>query len=169
MFCILLVLPSLTLAADTLKGLVSCMNHEDCLGANRVCSHDDQKLTGMCVCRGGYGQEGESFACKRKVKNSRSIHVTCETDEDCNMNEVCMSWQYDPALEYARKLRTRLSSGSHKPGKHQFCIDAWIIYNNHLEDLDEPKTGGGLKASRRNFEDEEYFFAGRHQPPRVQR
>ena len=26
----------------------------------------------------------------------------CETDEDCDRNEVCMSWQYDPALEYAR-------------------------------------------------------------------
>merc|ERR1719186_1835759 len=160
MFCILLVLPSLTLAADTLKGLVSCMNHEDCLGANRVCSHDDQKLTGMCVCRDGYGQEGESFACRRKVINhARSGHVTCETDEDCDRNEVCMSWEYDPALEYASKLRSQLSSGADKPETHKFCIDAWIIYNNHLEDLDEPRTGGGLKSSRRNFDAEEYYFS----------
>ena len=29
----------------------------------------------------------------------------------------------------------------------QFCIDAWIIYKNHLEslNLDEPRTGGGLR------------------------
>eukprot|EP00092_Neocalanus_flemingeri_P011813 GFUD01012742.1.p1 GENE.GFUD01012742.1~~GFUD01012742.1.p1 ORF type:complete len:409 (+),score=129.27 GFUD01012742.1:35-1261(+) len=171
-FYVWLVLPSLVLidttaAADTLKGLLQCMNHEDCLGANRVCSHQDQKLTGMCVCREGYVRSGESFACVRKeVNNARSIHVTCETDEDCNRNEVCMSWQYDPTLEYARKLRTKLSTGANKPEKHQFCIDAWIIYNNHLEDLDEPRTGGGLRSNRRNFDAEEYLFGGRR-PPRV--
>eukprot|EP00092_Neocalanus_flemingeri_P003195 GFUD01003414.1.p1 GENE.GFUD01003414.1~~GFUD01003414.1.p1 ORF type:complete len:403 (-),score=116.93 GFUD01003414.1:145-1353(-) len=169
-FYVWLVLPSLVLidttaAADTLKGLLQCMNHEDCLGANRVCSHQDQKLTGMCVCREGYVRSGESFACVRKeVNNARSIHVTCETDEDCNRNEVCMSWQYDPTLEYARKLRTRLSTGANKPEKHQFCIDAWIIYNNHLEDLDEPRTGGGLKSNKRNFDAEEYLFGGRRTP-----
>merc|ERR1711892_930175 len=75
---------------------------------------------------------------------------------------------YDPALEYARKLRNRLSPGGDQPEKHQFCIDAWIIYNNHLEDLDEPRTGGGLKSNKRNFEAEEYYFSGRHRPPRVQ-
>eukprot|EP00092_Neocalanus_flemingeri_P070860 GFUD01087003.1.p1 GENE.GFUD01087003.1~~GFUD01087003.1.p1 ORF type:complete len:425 (+),score=131.73 GFUD01087003.1:69-1277(+) len=171
-FYVWLVLPSLVLidttaAADTLKGLLQCMNHEDCLGANRVCSHQDQKLTGMCVCREGYVRSGESFACvRKKVNNARSIHVTCETDEDCNRNEVCMSWQYDPTLEYARKLRSKLSSGADKPEKHQFCIDAWIIYNNHLEDLDEPRTGGGLRSNRRNFDAEEYLFGGRR-PPRV--
>ena len=32
----------------------------------------------------------------------------------------------------------------------QFCIDAWIIYKNHLEslNLDEPRTGGGLRWVR---------------------
>ena len=67
-----------------------------------------------------------------------------------------------------RKLRNQLSSGGDEPEKHQFCIDAWIIYNNHLEDLDEPRTGGGLKSNKRNFEAEDYYFSGRHRPPRVQ-
>jgi len=167
-----LVLPSVSLAADTLKGLVECMNHEDCLGANRICSHDFhndvhyRKLQGKCVCSDGFMQDEDSFACVKKAMTTpRSPHVTCETDEDCNRNEVCMSWNYDPSLEYARKLRTRLSIGD-KPETHQFCIDAWIIYNNHLEDLDEPRTGGGLRSSRRNYEAEEYLFGGRR-PPRV--
>jgi len=165
-----LVLPSVVIfhttnAADTLKGLVECMNHQECLGANRVCSHDERSLTGKCVCRQGYTLSEEGFSCVKTV--SQSQHVTCQTDEDCDRNEVCMSWQYDPTLEYARKLRNKLSSRSDQPEKHQFCIDAWIIYNNHLEEMDEPRTGGGLKSGRRNFEAEDYFFSGRR-PPRVQ-
>jgi len=167
-FICLIFLVSPSLAADTLKGLVECMNHQECLGANRVCSHVDKQLTGQCVCRDGYIQKTEdTFACVKKVVNkAKFLHVTCSTDEDCDRNEVCMSWQYDPRLELSRKLRTRLSAGSEEPEKHQFCIDAWIIYNNHLEDLDEPRTGGGLKTDRKNFDSEEYFNEGRR-PPRV--
>ena len=61
----------------------------------------------------------KGFLVSRKVKLSKLLdgivmfsfyfkavfkaqHVTCETDEDCDRNEVCMSWQYDPTLEYAR-------------------------------------------------------------------
>jgi len=76
-----------------------------------------------------------------------------------------MSWRYDPALEFARKLRSRIATEADTPEKHQFCIDAWIIYKNHLESLDEPRTGGGLRS--RNFEADDYFFSGRR-PPRVQ-
>eukprot|EP00090_Calanus_glacialis_P013931 TRINITY_DN22563_c0_g1_i1.p1 TRINITY_DN22563_c0_g1~~TRINITY_DN22563_c0_g1_i1.p1 ORF type:complete len:443 (-),score=123.09 TRINITY_DN22563_c0_g1_i1:135-1463(-) len=170
---ILVVLPCVVIidrasAADTLKGLVECMNNQECLGANRECSHVDRALTGKCVCKTGHQVTGEGFSCiKKAVHKMRSQHVTCETDEDCDRNEVCMSWQYDPTLEYARKLRNQLSSGGDQPEKHQFCIDAWIIYNNHLEDLDEPRTGGGLKSNKRNLEGEEYFYSGRR-PPRVQ-
>jgi len=169
-FFLILVLPSVVIfhtaaAADTLKGLVECMNHQECLGANRVCSHDERSLTGKCVCRQGYTLSEEGFSCVKTEPQSE--HVTCQTDEDCDRNEVCMSWQYDPTLEYARKLRNKLSSRSDQPEKHQFCIDAWIIYNNHLEEMDEPRTGGGLKSGRRNFEAEDYFFSGRR-PPRVQ-
>ena len=49
-----------------------------------------------------------------------------------------------------RKLRSRIATEADTPEKHQFCIDAWIIYKNHLESLDEPRTGGGLRS--RNFE-----------------
>jgi len=90
-----------------------------------------------------------------------SGHVRCVTDDDCDRNEVCMSWQYDPTLEYHRKLRSRLSSGVDKPGTHQFCVDAWIIYNNHLSDLDGPRTGGGLRSNRRGFDSEDYYFSAR--------
>jgi len=90
-----------------------------------------------------------------------SVHVRCVTDDDCDRNEVCMSWQYDPSLEYHRKLRSRLSSGVDKPGTHQFCVDAWIIYNNHLSDLDGPRTGGGLRSNRRGFDSEDYYFSAR--------
>merc|ERR1719153_447446 len=83
-----LVMVDIVQAADTLKGLVSCMNNEDCLGTNRICSHDDRTLTGKCVCREGYVQEEDGFACSRKVSKTRSIHATCETDEDCKRNEV---------------------------------------------------------------------------------
>ena len=60
-----------------------------------------------------------------------------------------------------RKLRSRLSSGVDKPGTHQFCVDAWIIYNNHLSDLDGPRTGGGLRSNRRGFDSEDYYFSAR--------
>jgi len=153
------------MAADTLKGIVECTSRDECLGANRVCSYNDGTQPGRCVCREGYVPSMKGIACLRKAPVAKSTHVTCSTDEDCNRNEVCMSWQYDPALEYARKLRNRLSPGGDQPEKHQFCIDAWIIYNNHLEDLDEPRTGGGLRSSRRNFDSEEYYFSGRR-PPR---
>jgi len=92
---------------------------------------------------------------------SESGHVRCVADDDCDRNEVCMSWQYDPTLEYHRKLRSRLSSGVDKPGTHQFCVDAWIIYNNHLSDLDGPRTGGGLRSNRRGFDSEDYYFSAR--------
>merc|ERR1719270_3201659 len=88
----------------------------------------------------------------------RNLHVSCETDDDCKRSEVCMSWKYDPALEFARKLRSKISKEADVPQKHQFCIDAWIIYKNHLESLDEPRTGGGLRS--RNFDTQEYFFWG---------
>ena len=83
-FFLILVLPSVVIfhtaaAADTLKGdnsiiekfvkvslltgLVECMNHQECLGANRVCSHDERSLTGKCVCRQGYTLSEEGFSC----------------------------------------------------------------------------------------------------------
>jgi len=139
------------------------MSHTECRGAHRICSYEDGALPGRCACRLGYVPARKGLDCVKKVPTSQPGHVTCSTDEDCNRNEVCMSWQYDPALEYARKLRSRLSPGGDEPEKHQFCIDAWIIYNNHLEDLDEPRTGGGLR--RRNFDSEEHYFSGRR-PPR---
>merc|ERR1719347_147150 len=50
--------------------------------------------------------------------------------------------------------------------RHQLCIDSWVL-KQHVLELDEPRTGGGLRSHRReNFNPEEYFFAGRR-PPRV--
>ena len=95
------------------------MNHSECLGANRICSHVEDTVTGRCACREGYVPSMKGFSCLKKVgkpymrscklthysftvSEAKSTHVTCETDEDCNRNEVCMSWQYDPALANAR-------------------------------------------------------------------
>jgi len=161
-----LVAPATVLSADTLKGLVECMNHQDCVGAHRKCSHQQHHQTGTCVCEDGYVQHGNHFACVKKgVEAGPGLHTACRTDEDCNRNEVCMSWRYDPAAEFARKISSRLAPQLDRPEKHQFCIDAWIIYKNHLESLDEPRTGGGLRS--RNFDAEEYFFGGRRPHQRV--
>merc|ERR1719347_1314216 len=50
--------------------------------------------------------------------------------------------------------------------RHQLCIDSWVL-KQHVLELDEPRTGGGLRSHRRdNFNADEYFFGGRR-PPRV--
>ena len=73
----------------------------------------------VCVGRDILKLKRQGFLVSKKVRNlfinlcvaislvsaTRSQHVTCETDEDCDRNEVCMSWQYDPTLEYARYAR----------------------------------------------------------------
>jgi len=147
------------------------MNHQDCLGVNKVCSHHDQDIVGKCVCKDGYEQVLENdIACAKRVEPQpkRNLHVTCSTDDDCKRGEVCMSWKYDPAFEVARKLRSRISPEPEIAEKHQLCIDAWIIYKHHiapLASLDEPRTGGGLRS--RTLDAEDYFFEGRR-PPRVQ-
>ena len=80
------------------------MNDQDCLGVNRVCSHEAGQLEGECVCQEGFSQEAEgSFACAKKADPLiRHLHNSCNSDEDCKRNEVCMSWKYDPSLELAR-------------------------------------------------------------------
>ena len=41
-----------------------------------------------------------------------------------------------------------------------------MIYKNHIESLEEPRTGGGLRS--RPFDDPEDFYFGARRPPRVQ-
>ena len=41
-----------------------------------------------------------------------------------------------------------------------------MIYKNHIESLEEPRTGGGLRS--RPFDDPEDYFFGSRRPPRVQ-
>ena len=91
----------LTVCCDS--GLTSCMNDQDCLGVNRECSHAKKGLLGECVCKEGFLQEGrDSVACA--VRQQAHLHNSCRSDEDCKSNEVCMSWKYDPALEFARSV-----------------------------------------------------------------
>lgn len=178
---LLLVISALAAeAADTLKGVVKCMNHEDCLGTNRECSFDGGHTThqnasgdyevsrpnlrmGKCVCKQGFVQLGTNFACERE-KPPMEVRETCQRDEDCRLGEICMTWQYDPGTDNARKLRSGLAPV--RGERHQLCIDGWVI-QQHMMDLDEPRTGGGLRSHRRdNFNADEYFFGGRR-PPRV--
>jgi len=177
---LLLLISALTAeAADTLKGVVKCMNHEDCLGTNRECSFDGGRTThqnasgdyevsrpnlrmGKCVCKQGFVQLGTNFACQRE--RPMEVRETCQRDEDCRLGEICMTWQYDPGTDSARKLRSGLAPV--RGERHQLCIDSWVI-QQHMLDLDEPRTGGGLRSHRRdNFNADEYFFGGRR-PPRV--
>merc|ERR1719433_2369391 len=75
-----------------------------------------------------------------------------------------MTWQYDPGTDTARKLRSGLAPV--RGERHKLCVDGWVI-QQHIMDLDEPRTGGGLRSHRRdNFNADEYFFGGRR-PPRV--
>jgi len=178
---LLLVISALAAeAADTLKGVVKCMNHEDCLGTNRECSFDGGHTThqnasgdyevsrpnlrmGKCVCKQGFVQLGTNFACERE-RPPMEVRETCQRDEDCRLGEICMTWQYDPGTDNARKLRSGLAPV--RGERHQLCIDGWVI-QQHMMDLDEPRTGGGLRSHRRdNFNADEYFFGGRR-PPRV--
>jgi len=154
-------------AADTLKGVVECMNHEECLGANRECSFQSRlgeaARVGRCVCKEGYTRVPDNYACKRE-EPPVEVRETCRRDEDCRLGEICMSWQYDPGTDTSRKLRSGLSPTSRE--RHQLCIDAWVI-QQHMANLDEPRTGGGLRSHRRDsFNADEYFFGGRR-PPRV--
>ena len=82
------------------------MNDQDCLGVNRVCSHEAGQLDGECVCQEGFVQEAEdSFACAKKADPLiRHLHTSCNSDEDCKRNEMCMIWKYDPSLELARSV-----------------------------------------------------------------
>lgn len=191
---LLLGLPALGMAADTLKGVVHCMNDEECLGDGRECffpMHEvvnasgryrmPYTLEGACTCREGWRQQRDSVACVRKAESVREashvrrddshnqvapveVRETCQRDEDCRLGEVCMTWQYDPGTDTSRKLRSGLSST--RGERHQLCIDAWVI-QHHMAELDEPRTGGGLRSHRRdNFNADEYFFGGRR-PPRV--
>jgi len=179
-FLLLLISALAAEAADTLKGVVKCMNHEDCLGTNRECSFDGGHEThqnasgefevsrpnlrmGKCVCKPGFVQLGTNFACHRE-RPPMEVRETCQRDEDCRLGEICMTWQYDPGTESARKLRSGLAPV--RGERHQLCIDSWVI-QQHMLDLDEPRTGGGLRSHRRdNFNADEYFFGGRR-PPRV--
>merc|ERR1719334_2485329 len=180
-FLLLLISVLAAEAADTLKGVVKCMNHEDCLGTNRVCSFDGGHTThqnasgdfevsrpnlrmGKCVCKQGFVQSGTNFACHRQ-RPPMEVRETCQRDEDCRLGEICMTWQYDPGTDNnARKLRSGLAPV--RGERHQLCIDGWVI-QQHMMDLDEPRTGGGLRSHRRdNFNADEYFFGGRR-PPRV--
>ena len=68
----------------------------------------------------------------------------------------CLSVILNNDIFINRKLRSRIATEADTPEKHQFCIDAWIIYKNHLESLDEPRTGGGLRS--RNFEAGKWHF-----------
>ena len=88
------------------------MNDQDCLGVNRECSHVKQGLLGECVCKEGFVQDGQdTIACAKKASDSLSYHTitkSCNFDEDCKRGEVCMSWKYDPALEFARYITISL-------------------------------------------------------------
>merc|ERR1712037_42905 len=118
---------------------------------------------GNCVCKPGFVQLGTNFACLRE-RPPMEVRETCQRDEDCRLGEICMTWQYDPGTESARKLRSGLAPV--RGERHQLCIDSWVI-QQHMLDLDEPRTGGGLRSHRRdNFNADEYFFGGRR-PPRV--
>jgi len=149
--------------ADTLKGIEYCMNDEECLGAGRECSFQDrQAKEGRCVCKPGFVRSGDNYACVRE--SGMEVKETCQRDEDCRIGEVCMTWQYDPGTDIARKLRAGLSPT--RGARHQLCIDAWVI-QHHMAELEEPRTGGGLRSGRRDsFNADEYFFGGRR-PPRV--
>ena len=49
------------------SGLTACMNHQDCLGEHRVCSHEHMNLVGQCVCQEGYTQvDQDSVACAKR-------------------------------------------------------------------------------------------------------
>jgi len=177
----LLLVSALTAeAADTLKGVVDCMNHEECLGTNRECSFEGghashrnatgdyeyarpNRRVGKCVCKPGFVQVGTNFACERK-RPPMETRATCKKDEDCRLGEICMTWEYDPAADNKRKLRSGLAPV--RSERHQLCVDSWVI-QQHISDWDEPRTGGGLRSHRRdNFNADEYFFGGRR-PPRV--
>merc|ERR1719461_2166517 len=112
-----------------------CTENDEC-GHNQQCLREGN-LPGRCVCieDSDFRQFRSYSDCIEKSDPAINVRVSCKTDEDCSRNEVCMSWTYDPTLESARMLRNRLTSGRDKPETHQFCIDAWVIYNKHLDEL----------------------------------
>ena len=55
------------------SGLVECMNNQECLGANRECSHHDRALTGKCVCKKGYQVTDEGFSCIEKGETKHFV------------------------------------------------------------------------------------------------
>ena len=66
-----------------MSGLTACMNHQDCLGEHRVCSHQDMNLVGECVCQEGYTQvDQNSVACAKRgrffYKQLRKYESLCK-------------------------------------------------------------------------------------------
>ena len=45
---------------SSVAGLLSCLNHEDCVGANRYCHRNRTMTSGVCACNLGYKQARDS-------------------------------------------------------------------------------------------------------------
>ena len=55
-------------------GLLTCLNHEDCLGANRYCHRNRTMTSGVCACNPGYKQAQDSAVkCLSVGKCPRSL------------------------------------------------------------------------------------------------
>lgn len=146
---------TLTIAGEVVGGLVSCMNNEDCVGANRRCLHNKTSLTGLCICREGYKPllGSNTIGC---IKRPFSGHF-CDEDADCSHGDTCMIVKSPPHFNQRLTNNEAESGGSeeqsrpqHNPGAG-ICISTWLIYPD-----DEPRTGGGLRSSK--FYPDDFFF-----------
>lgn len=136
--------------ADTVQGMVTCMNNEECTGAHRRCFHNKSSTVGRCVCEDGFvAADPPSIKCDKELRHE------CDENSDCSQEEVCMTWQVPPN-GFSRNFYENLDPPSFRTNKRQrLCVGAWL-FNSEL--IDGPRTGGGLKH---RFYPDDFFFRRR--------
>jgi len=134
--------------ADVIEGIVSCNNHEDCIGANRRCDRNKTSIMGTCMCKHGYEEKKDSeISCVKK----KATHQ-CLRDTDCREGEVCI-------IVRAPYTKERVMINGEDFNNQKICIGTWLIYT---ADFEEPKTGGGLRS--KFYPDDFFFKRGRRVP-----
>lgn len=146
------LLLALTAEATPVRGLLSCLNHEDCVGANRYCHRNRTMTSGVCACNPGYKQARDSA-----VKCLSVAEHECHSDLDCPKGISCLE-PLGVIDQFSLSYELRYPQGSKK------CYI--LAFDNGIE----PRTGGGLVArpggehvlSGSEFLDHYYTFGRRN-------
>ena len=124
-------------------GVVNCLNHGDCIGANRECHRNTTMKIGVCVCKPGY-----KAAVGGLVKCLNLADHECASEQDCPSGFSCtMTFKNIPPWDGS------LNDIPFKFNKRQCTFSQYLSRN-----LMEPHTGGGLRLGGDFFNDHHHRF-----------